>query len=1057
MNKSLEIWMIGLIVIVCCAASPCVAQETWSGFYGESIGEELYGVTQTEDGGFVLVGFRDAQPSTWIVRLDQLGNVLWQKGMKLSPSGDNLLYSVAPSKDGGFLVTGLDTQSQYGYNMSIAKVSASGDLLWQKTLGGPSSDYGTTIVRFTDDTYLVSGTYLGQPWIVKIRDDGEVLWQKTYNVSLGNYLITVAPTADGGFCIYYSVSGNVSMGLIKANATGEVLWSKVYPTMSYGGTAKGRFAETEDGGFVLPGRFPTTSTMILLKVNSSGDIVWSKSYPSPIQQPIIASNTGIMANGDLLVTGWFYIYGALVMRVGPDGTVLSAKHITEGSEGSTYALTRTKDGGFLVGGSNRKLHVNGWDFWAIKLDQNGGLPSNCLAITDRTIEAHDFSSQASTLATNATSPQIPVLVASIVISNTNADASICLGPASCSLTCDAVATPSTGQAPLTVNFSATAVAASCTGSISYNWSFGDGQSSSQKNPTHSYLSPGSYSWSMTATIQGITCTKTGTITVAAACTLTCAASATPSSGQVPLSVAFTATATPSNCSGSVAYAWTFGDGGSSTQQNPSHTYTSAGSFTWSMTANVAGVSCTKTGTVSVSQVPTCSISCTATATPNNGAAPLSVNFTASATPTSCTGTVVFSWNFGDGETSDIQSPIHSYGTPGLYTWTMTASIQGVTCVQSGTVTVEGICHVACTADVPATGSEGTPVSFIGSATPSFCQGTPAFAWTFGDGGTSIIQNPRHTYLSAGEYPWTMTATVEGEVCTQAGSITIRGNCSLTCAGEASPENGMAPLTVNFVGTATPVQCLGTPAYTWDFGDGQNSTAPAPNHTYSHPGTYAWTLVVIADDVQCVQEGTIIVTANPNPPLLAIGNASAATGSNITVPITLSKRGASICGLTTDLTFDSTKLDYVQVQIGPSASEAGKSISATVVSPGLLRIAIIGINVTPMGDGVVAEVRFHTAQGAAGSTTLDHACGATDCQGVVLGMACPGGTVTFTSGVPGDCDNDGSVSIGEVQKAVNMFLGLIPVDCGVDCNDDGAVSIGEVQKVINAFLGLASSC
>jgi hypothetical protein len=68
-----------------------------------------------------------------------------------------------------------------------------------------------------------------------------------------------------------------------------------------------------------------------------------------------------------------------------------------------------------------------------------------------------------------------------------------------------------------------------------------------------------------------------------------------------------------------------------------------------------------------------------------------------------------------------------------------------------------------------------------------------------------------------------------------------------------------------------------------------------------------------------------------------------------------------------------------------------------------------------------------------------------------------GTVTVEPGLPGDCDGDESVSIGEVQKAINMFLGTLVPGCGVDCNGDGAVSIGEVQKVINAFLGLAVVC
>jgi hypothetical protein len=79
---------------------------------------------------------------------------------------------------------------------------------------------------------------------------------------------------------------------------------------------------------------------------------------------------------------------------------------------------------------------------------------------------------------------------------------------------------------------------------------------------------------------------------------------------------------------------------------------------------------------------------------------------------------------------------------------------------------------------------------------------------------------------------------------------------------------------------------------------------------------------------------------------------------------------------------------------------------------------------------------------------------------VNGTTClKSGSLTVTSGasLPGDCNGDGTVSIGEVQRAINMFLGLESPSCGADCNGDGTVSIGEIQKVINAFLGLAISC
>ena len=84
------------------------------------------------------------------------------------------------------------------------------------------------------------------------------------------------------------------------------------------------------------------------------------------------------------------------------------------------------------------------------------------------------------------------------------------------------------------------------------------------------------------------------------CTLACSATA-PTTAQQDELVAFAATATPSSlCTGSVSYDWTFGDGSPhSSEQNPSHTYTAAGPFSWTMTASVSGASCPRGGTITV--------------------------------------------------------------------------------------------------------------------------------------------------------------------------------------------------------------------------------------------------------------------------------------------------------------------------------------------------------------------------------------------------------------------------------------------------------------------------
>ncbi len=140
---------------------------------------------------------------------------------------------------------------------------------------------------------------------------------------------------------------------------------------------------------------------------------------------------------------------------------------------------------------------------------------------------------------------------------------------------------------------------------------------------------------------------------------------TPTSGTAPLTVNFTDQSTNNPTS----WSWTFGDGGTSTAQNPSHIYTSAGTYTVTLTAaNAYGSdSETKTGyiTVTTGAAPVAAF----TGTPTSGYAPLTVNFTDQSTnnPTS------WSWTFGDGGTSTAQNPSHIYTSAGTYTVTLTAA------------------------------------------------------------------------------------------------------------------------------------------------------------------------------------------------------------------------------------------------------------------------------------------------------------------------------------------------------------------------------------------------
>ncbi|MDH7513965.1 MAG: PKD domain-containing protein [Clostridiales bacterium] len=276
------------------------------------------------------------------------------------------------------------------------------------------------------------------------------------------------------------------------------------------------------------------------------------------------------------------------------------------------------------------------------------------------------------------------------------------------LVINASASPTQGNTPLTVNFTGSASGGSPP--YSYNWSFGDGQSSSSQNPSHTYSSASNYTATLTVTdSKGTNANNSVSITVTSPPPqLVASASASPTSGTAPLTVSFSGSATGGTPP--YSYIWNFGDGGTSTAQNPTHTYSAAGNYiailavTDSQSAqNSASVS------ITVSSVPK-TLSASASASPTSGQPPLTVNFTGSAS-----GGVApysYSWNFGDGSSSTAQNPSHTYSATGSYTATLTvadknsASSSATVIITVSTISAYNL-SIASETGAPASGQGGT--------------------------------------------------------------------------------------------------------------------------------------------------------------------------------------------------------------------------------------------------------------------------------------------------------------------------------------------------------------
>ncbi|MEW6759002.1 MAG: PKD domain-containing protein, partial [Acidobacteriota bacterium] len=256
----------------------------------------------------------------------------------------------------------------------------------------------------------------------------------------------------------------------------------------------------------------------------------------------------------------------------------------------------------------------------------------------------------------------------------------------------------------------------------------------------------------------------------------------------------------------------------------------------------------------------CAVACSGAPDVDKGLVPLAVNFTGTATPSNCTGSPSYVWDFGDGATSSAQNPAHTYTLPGSYNWTLTVTADAATCTASGTIEA---CELTCLPSAPAWGFAGVPQDF--SITPDFGGCGPvtySYAWSFQDGFTATTQDVSHAFAAPGTYTWEahVTAAAPGPPqCDSFGAIDI---CGFSCSASAAPSSGGAPLAVSFAGTsAVSGACPHSPLYFWDFGDGATSTEASPVHVYTAPGTYTWTFEAATTGASCTQTGSVEVSAN----------------------------------------------------------------------------------------------------------------------------------------------------------------------------------------------------
>lgn len=327
-----------LLVILLLLWTACAGAQQFARTYGGAGDEVTRALLQTVDGGYVLAGetesFGAGNRDVLAIRLDATGNIVWQR--VLGGAGEDIAYKVVQTTDGGFVLAGsTESFGAGGRDAWIVKLDAGGTLLWNRTLGAATTEELQGLTATADGGVIACGSaQTGGVWdglLVKFSAAGTVTWQRRYATSGNDSFYAVTPTSDGG----YAVTGGIQVAgsgydiwVVKTDGTGAITWQR-----RFGGSGDEigmDLRQTTDGGYIVAGMTDSFGYLAvdgwLLKLDGAGNLGWQRAYG--------------------------------------DAAPVSAD--------AFFSVLQTPDGGYLLGGYTG-LNAPSYDAWLLRLDTGGAI------------------------------------------------------------------------------------------------------------------------------------------------------------------------------------------------------------------------------------------------------------------------------------------------------------------------------------------------------------------------------------------------------------------------------------------------------------------------------------------------------------------------------------------------------------------------------------------------------------------------------------------------------------------------------------------------------------
>ena len=361
--------------------------EQWNQTFGGGYGDGAWCLQETDDGGFILAGntaSRGEGSDLFLLKADQSGNCTWSRAY--GGSGEDVGYFVQQTDDGGYVVVGSSNSYAMGEELLwLVKTDGNGSLIWDRTFGGfvsSAGDGGWSVEQTTDGGYIAagytqsSGSGRKDLWLIKTDALGDLIWEKSYGGPEDDVGMSVLQSRDGGYIVAGRTAsfggGGDDIWLLKTDSLGREIWNETYGGR---GDDAGFQVLEEDDGYALVGRTESgeeDKRILMIRVDQEGVVLWENSYQG-----------GSVASLQPTYDGGYIMAGRVDSNEGKrDALLIKADSVGaeqwsmrlggRGEDIGTYAL-QSRDGSFLLAGITSSFGQGREDAWLVKLGEDAAL------------------------------------------------------------------------------------------------------------------------------------------------------------------------------------------------------------------------------------------------------------------------------------------------------------------------------------------------------------------------------------------------------------------------------------------------------------------------------------------------------------------------------------------------------------------------------------------------------------------------------------------------------------------------------------------------------------